>query len=675
MPEEVTQSDVVSYVSAQILSGPEDDIWDAVFDWIANAIHSVATAIANWWWGIWETLKTQLGNLWNAIISPIKTAIDWIKNTASNIWNWVLSIFTMVKDWVVSAYKTVAAAVSSVIGTVRDWIVDTAKSTWDWIATNVQKVWGWITTGLANLSSTIWGWLKEQWRNISGLFSTWGKNIGDWFVSVGQNIAGFFTDLWKRLQAGWDWLSNLVTKTIPGLLSSWWDGFLGKLLDFGSWVGPLFSAIWNWVSRDIPGGSPWWETVGESIMTFLYRVLVLAPIKIASFIGKVVWDTVMFAFRSVGEVLMQFFNQAMTELSKVADTVGQGGPSSAQGTQEMLTRVCSTVLAGLAAMTIAGELTVVGSKLGFGQVSAMIYDLTNYKVLTGAFVGALAYAAVRTPLTYYYNEKFRPKIPDDRDLMRLVGEYAITKDEYIANMAYQGYSNAWSEKLYELADRPEGYFFLRAIASTGDWDEGWMLDSLKNTQYRMPTIKKAMVAFKRMATEQVRGSMSGYAITRYKEGLTSDNELEEELRLLRYSEEEIPVFVSAAKLAYATDYVIDLKAAYTAAANKGQISLDEYRSALRGLGISGDRVAAFSMRVKATLNPKGRVTTVTALTPVYETDAGKLQVDTLRRLRRKGLISRDQEMAGLLELGMEVSLANSTAANDDVRLAEKAEEG
>ena len=56
---------------------------------------------------------------------------------------------------------------------------------------------------------------------------------------------------------------------------------------------------------------------------------------------------------------------------------------------------------------------------------------------------------------------------------------------------------------------------------------------------------------------------------------------------------------------------------------------------------------------------------------IYLTDEGRVITDTIRRRRQKELITRDEEIAGLLELGMPVSYAEAIADNDDSRLAEK----
>ena len=82
----------------------------------------------------------------------------------------------------------------------------------------------------------------------------------------------------------------------------------------------------------------------------------------------------------------------------------------------------------------------------------------------------------------------------------------------------------------------------------------------------------------------------------------------------------------------------------------------------------------YAIRERARLKPEEPLTPVAPPKPYYETDAGRTEVDTIRRRRRKLIINRDQEIAGLLEIGMPVDQAEAIAYNDDVRLAEKGEE-
>lgn len=175
--------------------------------------------------------------------------------------------------------------------------------------------------------------------------------------------------------------------------------------------------------------------------------------------------------------------------------------------------------------------------------------------------------------------------------------------------------------------------------------------------------------------ESVRSGRIGVARTRFREGFTTEEQFVQELQMLRVSDEELTLELAAAKLDYATDYLRDLIAAYRDAVRKGHISIDQYRDRLIELGLVPERAVGYMIREIARLKPEEAPKAIAPPKPYYETDAGRIQVDTVRRRRRKLIITRDQEIANLLATGMPVAQATAAADNDDVRLAEKGAEG
>ncbi len=177
------------------------------------------------------------------------------------------------------------------------------------------------------------------------------------------------------------------------------------------------------------------------------------------------------------------------------------------------------------------------------------------------------------------------------------------------------------------------------------------------------------------AVESARTGRIGVARSRFREGFTTEEQFIQELKMLRVSDEELDIELAAGRLDYATDYLRDLIAAYRDAVRKGNLSIDGYRERLSELGLVPERVMGYVLREVARLKPEELPTVIAPPRPYYETDAGRIQVDTIRRRRRKLIITRDQEIAALLETGMPVDQATSAADNDDVRLAEKGGEG
>ena len=195
--------------------------------------------------------------------------------------------------------------------------------------------------------------------------------------------------------------------------------------------------------------------------------------------------------------------------------------------------------------------------------------------------------------------------------------------------------------------------------------------------------KTAIAAYFSRALERERadqvgdqaGFRKGIARKRFREGLTNEDQFAMELRALFTPENEIPLELVAGRLDYAYDYTMDLVAAWRDAVRKGNIDIDLYGEFLSSVGIVPERVGGYMLREVARQKPEEAPTAVAPPVAEYLTDAGKIKVDTIRRERRKLLITRDEEVAALTRLGMPTLEAESMADNDDVRLAEKGNEG
>ncbi len=338
---------------------------------------------------------------------------------------------------------------------------------------------------------------------------------------------------------------------------------------------------------------------------------------------------------------------------------------------ESIAKTGYVALSGLLGMTIAGELLHPLKRIGLGNLAAMIFDTTNYKLITGAFIGAMSTALLRTPLTYYFNTTFRPWLPTPRDQADLRSHGLITKEEYSKLLGYQGLPDYWHEKMDELAFRPLSYFQLAAIAKTGVYVEPFFKEQLQDSGFKENTQALLLDMYRKSATETSGGMMSGAATKRFIAGLSTEEQFLAELGGLGYTNTQIPQYLTAAKMDFATSYTLDLIDSYRLAVRSGNISLAEYRATLLDLGVVPERVSSYVLKERARLKPKETLTLLSPAVAYYETEGGKLRVDTLRRLRRKERISRDQELAGLLDTGMDTAYAKEIADNDDARLTEK----
>ncbi|MCK4722496.1 MAG: hypothetical protein KAT75_04290 [Dehalococcoidia bacterium] len=691
--EELVNYDPVEFVSGAILSGPGNAIWDDIFDWIASAVTSITSAVADYINSAVTRIKDAVATAVGYLLSPIRTALEWVESRLGAVWDWVVDIYQAVRDWISDAYNTVSSAVSSAIATVASWISSGVTQVRTWVSTEVGQVLPWITTTISNLSSTISAWFGETWGRITAAGADIMRNIASWIVDIRTDLSTFVSTITGQVSTSFDWLSTWMTENIVKPMDLWWDRFLGRIFDFGAWVGKLFDAIWGWFSEDIPGSSPRWEGIADSIGNWFYYWF-------GWYAEQWVADPAKQAFRVLetglgwlGDIFNTITTTFMEALEGLIAGMGPTNPDIATDNYKSLASVGMTALAGLAGMTLASSWMKPLGGAGMGQIAAMIYDMTNYKVITGAAVTALTVAAIRTPLTYHFNDLFRPYLLDRRDFQELLSRRAFREPDALQNpelsesvrvltagdgkayesklIAYYGYPDIYHGLFRELANSRLGYFPLAGIARTGFFDRTWFTEALNRSGYSQTSVEALIVMYEKMVDEGVQGSMSGAAVKRFKEGLTTEDQFRGEMTLLGYSEQQFPKYLSAAKMDYAYDYTMDLVSAYRDAVRKGHIDLDGYRGSLLNLGMVPERVEGYLLRERARLKPTEALIPLAPPTVVYETDAGKVVVDTTRRRRRKLLITRDQEIATFIELGMEPGYATALADNDDVRLAEK----
>jgi hypothetical protein len=353
-------------------------------------------------------------------------------------------------------------------------------------------------------------------------------------------------------------------------------------------------------------------------------------------------------------------------ISKIMDWAEGMGPVSPSTGREMITgvtRLATFTVSGLAAMTLAGEALSPLKHIGLGHISAVLYDLINYKTLTAAFMGVLAFVYIRTPLTYYYNKIARPNIPDERTLQGILGDYEITPDEYVQWMQFHGYTDEWSRKMIDQAYRPLTPYMLRSLAEAGLLPEDVLDRELHHAGYReevIPIIKQMM---DNLASGALVAVSASTAMTRFQEGFDDEAALRHNLRTLGVADKMLDRYVFASNLKYLYDYQSDLKAYYIDAYHRRDIEEPELRSELTLAGLSTDRLdlVVNAQKIKRLAIPK-----------VVETAEDRIPLDTIRDKRAKNLITREEEISELVAIGKKLSVAIVMADNDDVKLAPSA---
>ena len=742
-----------------------EDLWNHILQWFHDVV--------GW---IYDRVKPLFDTVWTWITTEVGKVYGWIQTEVGKVYGWIQGII-----------PTVTSAVSSAINTVWSWL-----DTWaEWLLSHISllfnQVWSWLQTGFNTISESLsqfagsiydkvsqindWfssefidpfiDWLVQLpgklWQSFDTMITAIGHRLETWFTHDSPGFLSIITSIagriWDFIQNGWYALDRTLAASIelfdkdfryrPVWFQCIEGALLGVVTFFTAYVigemlpalGAAIMRIGPWMATAFGRIGGWIATGGTALGTWLASILPRIGGWFASQWVPLLGSSAILGAAATGklqELIDKIVTPAISKIMDWAEGMGPVAPSTGRSMITGVTKLATFTVSGLAAMTLAGEALSPLKHIGLGHISAVLYDLINYKTLTAAFMGTLAFIYIRTPLTYYYNKVARPNIPDERGLRDLVGDYELTQSEYVSWMAFHGYTDDWSAKIFDTAFRPLTPYMLRSLAEAGLLPEEVLDRELHHAGYReevIPIIKQMMI---NLAAGTLAAVSSSTAMTRYQEGFDDETALRQNLTTLGIAPQMLDRYVFAANLKYLYDYQTDLKTFYIDEYHRRVIEEPELRSSLVEAGLATERLdlvvgaqkikrlaasakaadpaiaveeatireqrtkelitadqekaalvslgkelpyaLAITKQDTVKLTPKATVT-VPVLLPEYETEAGKVQVDTIRRLRRQGQSSSVDELAALGALEMPADLAQAIVDNDALRIKTSAAGG
>lgn len=238
--------------------------------------------------GIWNSIKSVIGNVVNAIVIFFTQTIPnaWnsfttglsnlgatIWNTLINVWNSIISFFTegipnfinTIIQWIQNLPYQLGYIAGQMLGQILQFGVDA----WNWVTVELPKIILGIVQWFSELPGKIWEWLKqavnniikwgvETWQqsnqaminffnNIINWFKQLPGNIWNWLVDTVRNIINWGIDMKNKadeaVRSMVDGIINTI-KELPGKMLQWGKDMIQGLINgIKSMIGNVGKAI------------------------------------------------------------------------------------------------------------------------------------------------------------------------------------------------------------------------------------------------------------------------------------------------------------------------------------------------------------------------------------------------------------------------------------------------
>lgn len=654
-------------------------------------------AVQSWFEDLWDMILEYFNRVVGWVYDRIKPAIDRVWDWVNSAQNWIVShisaLFNTVWDWLLSIRDWLWSKITSSFDKVWDWLVSIRDWLWSHIHPVLSNIWttlGTIPGIVASKVAEVKDWFSGEfidpfidwlvpfpgklWEALWGTLTAAGSNIGRWLQLQWGNFTTYLVWYWSNLKRELSNPTSALWITWYAIIAVAIGAVIGALTAAGGAIVSGLRVAAAGILRLTPGIGGWFATVFGRIAgwltihalpvgIFLRGILPFMLTWLGEHWFKMFSSALILGLGATGtlsDLIDRFITPPLMGLMDWAESMGPISPGTGVAPMTSVTKLITFTISGLATMTIMGESLSFFKHFGMGHISAMLYDIANYKVLTAAFVGVLAAVYIKTPLSYYYNKIARPNIPSERELGGLASEYMLAdpadvqacieghmtfaelasrnEAKFVEMMAWHGYPDEWSKALFQQADTPMRYFGLAAVARSGMWNEEFMRDELRNSGYSARACDVLLDAFRREASSDLKTLMVSVATGRYREGFDDQAALSNNLLALGVQPTMLPKYLFACELAYNTDYQTDLLAWYKDGFHRREINDQQFLEAVSSLGLPQERIDAIYEREKLK-----RLKVAQTQTPVVKTLTAS-QIGTLYKLSK---LTKDEALGRL----------------------------
>jgi uncharacterized coiled-coil protein SlyX len=436
--------DPFSYFSAYLNEyNPTKDATDpTIFGWTFSWPWPFSV-IADFFTAAFQALETIWLYIRNFFYYIPLNLIYWV---IRKLWDFLDATYYGLISFVRNPLGFLGSVVQSIINGIVGWINWLYSLISSIIRENADIIWRFIQDRTTYLANIVYQYINTLWTNISISFSKLAKDIVD-------PIANTFAWLWDQIR------------------SFFYSYFITPLTIFFNNLKTYYS-----IAKDLL------ERIFRTLVDFFNLIITLItnPRKFieqvrdifAELMNEKWFISLVNTFRPTGEWLQAWWEFIIDTTFKAINAVKIPVPSESLNERAIWSILLSDAAKFLGAMTLMGVLVSRLSNLDLGHLAAILYDMSGYKLITGALMGTLVAAAFAQPLKYFYNAKYRPYLPKFGDVFTAFSRNILGSKGFLFHMKWEGIPDTYFRMYEKLGSDPLSPFLIRGIAEAeiGDPD-------------------------------------------------------------------------------------------------------------------------------------------------------------------------------------------------------------
>lgn len=275
------------------------NLWESIKTAVTTVVEAVKTFLENAWNAIsetaqtvWNGIKEFFSGIWEGIKTVVTTVTEAISTAITTAWNAIYEFFEPLLSALQYLFETIWQAIQILIGMALDAISAKVQEIWNGIVAFLtpilegirdffQTIWTAISTAISNALNAIKTTVENIWNAIKSFISSVMNAISSTVSSVWNNIKSSVTSIMNTLKSSvvsiWNNMKSAIGGVISQILSVIQSGFnqavsfiKGLIGQAYSWGRDLIMGIVNGIRSAIGAVADAARSVADSIRSFLH---------------------------------------------------------------------------------------------------------------------------------------------------------------------------------------------------------------------------------------------------------------------------------------------------------------------------------------------------------------------------------------------------------------------
>ena len=275
------------------------NLWESIKTAVNTVVEAIGTFLSEAWTAIstaaqtaWTAIKEFFSSIWEGIKTVVTTVTEAISTAITTAWTAICEFFTPLLEALRYLFETIWQAIQILIGMALDVISAKVQEIWNGIVAFLtpvlqgiqaffQTVWTAISTTISNALNAIRTAVTNIWNAIKSFISTTMNAIHSAVSSVWNNIKSSVTSIMYTLKSSvvsiWNNMKSAISGVISQILSLITSGFnqavsfiKGLIGQAFSWGRDLIMGIVNGIRSAIGAVADAARSVADAIRSFLH---------------------------------------------------------------------------------------------------------------------------------------------------------------------------------------------------------------------------------------------------------------------------------------------------------------------------------------------------------------------------------------------------------------------